>query len=48
MDFMCSAYRGTQNELCLENLRGRDDLGDLGIDERTILEWVSNKQQRMS
>jgi hypothetical protein len=23
-----------------ENLKGRDHLGDLGVDERIILEWV--------
>jgi hypothetical protein len=27
-----------------ENLRGRDHLEDLGIDERTILEWILGTQ----
>jgi hypothetical protein len=27
-----------------ENLEGRDHLGDLGVDGRIILEWISGKQ----
>jgi hypothetical protein len=28
----------------LENLKGRDHLGDLGINERIILEWILGKR----
>jgi hypothetical protein len=27
----------------LENLRGRDHFGDLGIDERIVLKWILKK-----
>jgi hypothetical protein len=27
----------------LENLKGRDNMEDLGIDETIILEWISGK-----
>jgi len=34
------AYRG----LCWGNLRGRDHLGDPGVDGRIILRWIFRKQ----
>jgi hypothetical protein len=39
--------RGIQEirtELCLENLKKRDNVRDLGSDERMILKWIIKKQ----
>jgi hypothetical protein len=32
-------------ELQSENLKGRDHLGDLGVDDKVILQWISNRVQ---
>jgi hypothetical protein len=31
------------NEILVENLKGRHHLGDLEVERRIILKWVSNK-----
>jgi hypothetical protein len=46
MDGTCNTHRG--NEKCIqnlsENLKGRDDLENLGADRSIILKWVIKKQ----
>jgi hypothetical protein len=44
MDGAYSTYGGEEHiRVCWENLKERDHLEDLGVDNKIILKWIFNK-----
>jgi len=44
MGWACSIYEGKEIQGFVGKLKERDHLVDIGIDGRTVLKWILNKQ----